>query len=40
MPKRRKMTRKASRKNFRRGAAKTPRVNRTRGRVMRGGYRL
>ncbi len=38
--KRQKMTRKKSRRNFRSGAAKTPRVNQTRGRVMRGGFRL
>ena len=40
MPRRHKMSRKSSRKSFRRGAARTPRINKTRGRVMRGGYRL
>lgn len=38
--KRRKMSRKSSRKSFRRGATRTPKINQTRGRVMRGGFRL
>ncbi len=37
---RKKLSRKSSRRSFRRGAAKTPRINQTRGRVMRGGFRL
>ncbi len=39
MPRRRKMTRKASRKNFKRGT-RTARRNLGGARVMRGGYRI
>ncbi len=37
---RRKMSRKKSRKNFRRGATRTPRINVRAPRPMRGGIRL
>lgn len=37
---RKKLSRKASRKNFRKGAVKTHKKNLQAGSVMRGGYRL
>lgn len=40
MPRRRKMTRKASRKNFKKGYSRTPRINFSGPRVMRGGFRI